>query len=57
MASVAEVIRIGREAQMPVHFTHIKALGIDVQGKAPVVIAAINAARAQGIDVTANQYP
>lgn len=57
MASVAEVIRIGREAQMPVHFTHIKALGIDVQGKAPEVIAAINAARAQGIEVTANQYP
>jgi N-acyl-D-amino-acid deacylase len=57
MASVAEVIRIGREAQMPVHFTHLKALGIDVQGKAPEVIAAINAARAQGIQVTANQYP
>jgi N-acyl-D-amino-acid deacylase len=57
MASVAEVIRIGREAQMPVHFTHLKALGIDVQGKAPEVIAAINAARAQGIEVTANQYP
>ncbi|MHB1207074.1 MAG: N-acyl-D-amino-acid deacylase family protein [Rhodospirillaceae bacterium] len=57
MASVAEVIRIGREAHIPVHFTHIKALGVDVQGKAPEVIAAINAARAQGIDVTANQYP
>jgi N-acyl-D-aspartate/D-glutamate deacylase len=57
MASVAEVIRIGREAQMPVHFSHIKALGIDVQGKAPEVIAAINAARAQGVEVTANQYP
>lgn len=57
MASVAEVIRIGREAQMPVHFTHLKALGPDVQGKAPEVIAAINAARAQGIEVTANQYP
>ena len=57
MASVAEVIRIGREAQMPVHFTHLKALGIDVHGKAPEVIAAINAARAQGVEVTANQYP
>ena len=57
MASVAEVIRIGREAQMPVHFTHLKALGPDVQGKAPEVIAAINAARAQGLEVTANQYP
>ncbi len=57
MASVAEVLRIGREAQIPVHFGHIKALGIDVQGKAPEVIAAINAARAQGMNVTADQYP
>ncbi len=57
MNSVAEVIRIGREAQIPVHFTHIKALGVDVHGKSAEVIAAINAARAQGINVTANQYP
>ena len=57
MASVAEVLRIGREAGIPVHFTHIKALGVDVNGKAPEVVAAINAARAQGLDVTANQYP
>ena len=57
MASVAEVLRIGREAQIPIHFGHIKALGIDVQGKAPEVIAAINAARAQGMNVTADQYP
>jgi N-acyl-D-amino-acid deacylase len=57
MASVGEVLRIGREAQIPVHFAHIKALGIDVQGKAPEVIAAINAARAQGMNVTADQYP
>jgi N-acyl-D-aspartate/D-glutamate deacylase len=57
MGSVAEVLRIGREAGIPVHFGHIKALGIDVQGKAPQVIAAINAARAQGLEVTADQYP
>ena len=43
MASVAEVLRIGREAQLPVHFGHIKALGVDVHGKSAEVIAAINA--------------
>jgi N-acyl-D-amino-acid deacylase len=55
--SVQEVIRIGREAGIPVHFAHIKALGVDVQGQAPQVIAAIEAARAAGQDVTADQYP
>jgi N-acyl-D-amino-acid deacylase len=55
--SVNEAIQIGREAGMPVHFAHIKALGIDVQGQAPQVIAAIDAARTVGQDVTADQYP
>jgi N-acyl-D-amino-acid deacylase len=46
--SVNEAIQIGREAGMPVHFAHIKALGVDVQGQAPQVIAAIDAARRAG---------
>lgn len=57
LGSVDEAIRIGREAGMPVHFAHIKALGVDVQGEAGDVIARINKARAQGINVTADQYP
>jgi N-acyl-D-aspartate/D-glutamate deacylase len=57
MNSVQEAIRIGREAGMPVHVAHIKALGVDVQGRAPDVIAAIAAAREVGQDVTADQYP
>ncbi len=57
LQSVEEVLRIGREAGLPVHFAHIKALGEDVQGQAPRVIAAIEAARAAGQDVTADQYP
>src|SRR5580692_9490903 len=57
LSSVNEVIQIGREADIPVHFAHIKALGVDVQGQAPRVIAAIDAARTAGQDVTADQYP
>jgi N-acyl-D-amino-acid deacylase len=57
LESVAEVLRIGREAGLPVHFAHLKALGTDVHGQAPRVIAAIEAARASGQDVTADQYP
>lgn len=57
LGSVREAIRIGREAGMPVHFAHLKALGVDVHGKAAGVVAEINAARAAGLDVTADQYP
>lgn len=55
--SVREVLTIGREAGMPVHFAHIKALGVDLQGQAPAVIKLIEAARAKGQAVTADQYP
>ncbi|HET9424354.1 MAG TPA: amidohydrolase family protein [Gemmatimonadaceae bacterium] len=57
LASIAEVIRIGREARLPVHVSHIKALGADVWGKSDSVIAMIRDARAAGVDVTASQYP
>jgi len=57
LAAVAEVIRIGREARMPVHISHIKALGVDVWGQSDTVIALMRKARAEGIDITASQYP
>jgi N-acyl-D-aspartate/D-glutamate deacylase len=57
LASVDEALRIGRAAGMPVHFAHLKALGTDVQGQAPAVIARIAAAQAAGQMVTADQYP
>jgi N-acyl-D-amino-acid deacylase len=56
-AAVDEVLRIGREAHIPVHISHIKALGVDVQGQAPLIIAKVDAARRAGQKVTANQYP
>jgi N-acyl-D-aspartate/D-glutamate deacylase len=55
--STKEAIQIGRAAGMPVHFAHFKALGVDVHGKAPELIAAVEAARRQGFQVTADQYP
>jgi N-acyl-D-aspartate/D-glutamate deacylase len=57
LGSVQEAIDIGRQAGMPVHFAHLKALGVDVHGQAGAVIAAIDAARGAGMDVTADQYP
>ena len=56
-AAVDEAIEIGREAHIPIHISHIKALGVDVQGQAPDIIARIDKARSEGIDITASQYP
>jgi N-acyl-D-aspartate/D-glutamate deacylase len=57
MASSREVLQIGREAHIPVHFSHIKALGHDVWGKSAELIKLIDDARAAGQNVTANHYP
>ena len=57
LASVEETIRIGKEAGLPVHISHIKALGKDVWGKSSDVITIVRRARAEGIQVTASQYP
>ena len=56
-AAIDEAISIGRDARIPVHISHIKALGVDVQGQAPAIIAKIEAARRAGQNVTADQYP
>jgi N-acyl-D-amino-acid deacylase len=55
--STKEVLRIGREGHIPVHYSHIKTLGHDVWGKSGEVIKLIEEARAQGQNVTANHYP
>lgn len=57
LGSIEEVIRIGREAKLPVHISHIKALGVDVWGQSKQVISLIEKARGEGINITANQYP
>src|SRR5437868_8773066 len=57
VGAVNEAIRIGREAKIPIHISHIKALGVDVWGQSDTVIALIRSARAEGIEVTASQYP
>ena len=57
VGSVNETIRIAREARIPVHISHIKALGADVWGQSDSIVAIITRARAAGLDVTADQYP
>jgi dihydroorotase/N-acyl-D-amino-acid deacylase len=55
-AALDEAIRIGREARVPVEIFHIKTEGKPSFGKMPDVVAQIEAARAAGVDVTADTY-
>ncbi|MGH7505880.1 MAG: N-acyl-D-amino-acid deacylase family protein, partial [Longimicrobiales bacterium] len=54
---VAEAIRIGREAGIPVVLTHHKVVGQPMWGSSQRTLAMIDSARAAGIDVMADQYP
>src|SRR5215467_4681512 len=54
--AIDEALRIGTEAHIPVEIWHIKVAGKENWGRMPEVVARINAARAQGIDVSANTY-
>ena len=57
LGSIKETIRIGREAKIPVHISHIKALGPEVWGQSKQAIELIKKARAEGIEASACQYP
>jgi N-acyl-D-amino-acid deacylase len=57
LGSIAETIRIGREAKIPLHISHIKALGPQVWGKSVEALRMIEKAQGEGVDVTADQYP
>ena len=57
LGAIREAIRIGKEAGMPVNISHIKALGTDVWGRSDSAIAIVEAARAAGQKVSADQYP
>jgi N-acyl-D-amino-acid deacylase len=55
--SVREAIRIGRETGLTTNLGHVKALGVDVWGKADSVLLLMREARAAGHMVVADQYP
>ena len=57
VGAVEEAIEIGRRSGLRVNISHIKALGVDAWGLSDSVLAVVRAARAEGIPVTADQYP
>jgi N-acyl-D-amino-acid deacylase len=56
LTAIDEALRIGNEAHIPVEIWHLKVAGKENWGRMPEVVAKINAARAQGMDVSANTY-
>ena len=56
LPAIDEAVRIGREAHIPVEIWHFKVAGKPNWGHISEAIAKINAARAEGIDVTADTY-
>ena len=55
--ALEEALTIGRRADLPVEIYHLKASGTANWHKMPAVIARIEEARDQGLDVTADMYP
>jgi N-acyl-D-amino-acid deacylase len=52
-----KALRIAREARIPTHIYHIKLRGRQFFGQIGWVIRAVEDARAEGLEITANQYP
>jgi N-acyl-D-aspartate/D-glutamate deacylase len=57
LQSINEVLTIGRNAGLPVHVSHFKCSGRENWGLAQRAIDLIEAARTEGLHVTADQYP
>ena len=57
IASVEEVINVGRVAGIPTVLTHVKAMGPDVWGYGAAIVERVERARAEGVQVFADQYP
>lgn len=55
--SMEEVIRIGRESGVKIHYSHFKVCGKKNWNKVEKVIELLEAAKAEGIRVSFDQYP
>jgi dihydroorotase/N-acyl-D-amino-acid deacylase len=57
ITALDEVIRIGREGQVPVHVSHLKVAGTKNWHLWETVVKKLEKARADGIDITCDVYP
>ena len=57
LGAVEEIISIGRETGVPVNISHFKVLSKRFWDLCPRLIEMVEEARAEGVQVTADQYP
>ena len=55
--AIDEIITIGREAKLPVQISHAKLAMRSLWGHADSLVRLLDAARASGVDITADIYP
>jgi N-acyl-D-amino-acid deacylase len=55
--AIDEIIAIGREAQVPVQISHLKLAMRSLWGRSDSLIGLLDAARREGIEITADIYP
>jgi N-acyl-D-aspartate/D-glutamate deacylase len=56
LGAIKEVVEVSREAKIPGIVTHMKMLGPSVWGQSTAAIKIINDARAEGLQIWADQY-
>lgn len=55
--AIEEAITVGREAELPVQISHFKVADNSMWGDSTITLGLVDAARAEGLDVTIDQYP
>lgn len=55
--AIDEIIAIGREAKLPVQVSHMKLAMISLWGQTDSLLRVLDAARASGVEITADVYP
>ncbi len=55
--AIDEIIQIGREANIPVQISHFKIAMVSKWGESNSLLAKLEAARTEGINITADCYP
>ena len=57
MAAIAEAIEVGRQTRIPVEISHFKVASPKMWGRADEIVALVERARLDGVDVVVDQYP
>jgi len=55
--SMEEVLHIGRESGVDIHFSHMKVCGKDNWDKLPIIFNMLDAAAKEGLKISFDQYP